>query len=276
MQSLYFMFLRLANNTDSLNAATMKAVVLLTFFLSSSLGDFYKGFHFHPHRKTDFQIPLEDMEKHMDDENSDWKFKFKDYGNCVRAKINPFKMPKKLTFCWRHNQEFKDAFNFINLVGTKNGESVVEQFETSSWREMRGNYKMLNYMMIHRNFYGSLWHMVHDVNSESNGMGPQQGQGYTWYEWEHWCVAINFEIGQAISYVNGIKDGDTIQGDHVWGSPLEKAINMSHGGEGIVTDVLFGCNFWNIRGGHKTSFRSMGKITDMHLREICSIQTLIH
>ena len=242
----------------------MKVALLMMIFSSTSFSKLQKGFHFNPRRTMDYQIPVEDMVKHIDDEKSDWHFKFKEYGNCVRADVKPFKMPNKLTFCWKHNQEFKDSMNFINLIGTSDGRSIVDAFNDTSWRKMRGEHVMLNFLMLHRNYYGSLWHMVHDKNGESNGLGPQEGHGYTWYEWEHWCVAINFEIGQAVSYVNGYKDGDTVQGDGFWRSPLQEAISKSHEGKGMVTDVLFGCNFWNIKGPY-TSFRSMGKMTDMHL-----------
>ena len=121
---------------------------------------------------------------------------------------------------------------------------------------------MVNFAMLHRNRYGSLWHSVHDKNGESNGLGPNAGQGWDWYKWEHWCAAINYVDGQAISYVNGINDGGTITGKQFWMDPLNKANEFSSE-EDLVTDVLFGCNMFNLI--EKTCFRSMGKMTDFQL-----------
>ena len=75
--------------------------IFLLFCLSfdSSTGKIVKGFHFNPLRRTDYQIPIGDMIDHANNNQSTWVFNFKDYGNCVRANKEPFKMPRKLTFC---------------------------------------------------------------------------------------------------------------------------------------------------------------------------------
>ena len=121
---------------------------------------------------------------------------------------------------------------------------------------------MINFINLHRNLYGTVWHQVFEEWKDSNGLGPFAGQGWWWYKWEHWCVAVDFEVGQVISYVNGIKDGDTITGDSHFKDPLKVANNHSFE-EDLVTDILIGCNFFDLR--EKTNFRSMGKMTEMHL-----------
>ena len=73
------------------------------------------------------------------------------------------------------------------------------------------------------------------------GENPTDGRSGLHLEWEHWCVAINFEEGQAISFVNGIKDGDTVAGD---GSLIE-ANKLSYEDD-LITDVLFSCNLFNL------------------------------
>ena len=86
---------------------------------------------------------------------------------------------------------------------------------------------MVNFINLHRNNWGTVWHQVHEEWAESNGLGPFAGQGWDWYKWEHWCAAINYEEGQAITYVNGIEDGGTILGDTHWMDPLTEANKFS-------------------------------------------------
>ena len=252
----------------------MILLLLFTVSLDSSTGKIVKGFHFNPLRRTDYQIPIGDMVDHANNNQSSWVFNFTGYGNCVRANKEPFKMPRKLTFCWKHNHDYFDGFNFINLVGTSHGKSILEDFAKNvTWNKMRGQHRMINYLLLNRNFYGSLWHTVHNINGQSNGLAQMDGVGSTWYEWEHWCVAINFEEGQAISYVNGVKDGDTVAGDPFWLNPLNEANKFSFEDD-LVTDVLFGCNFFNL--DFKTCFRSLGKSTEYHLFDrILSVNEMI-
>ena len=80
-----------------------------------------------------------------------------------------------------------------------------------------------------------------NVWGESNRLVQMEGVGSTLYEWEHWCVAIHFEEGLAINFVNGIKDGDTVAGD---GSLIE-ANKLSYEDD-LITDVLFSCNLFNL------------------------------
>ena len=229
------------------------------------LGSIEKGFHFNPFRKTDYQIPVEDMRKHADDPNSSWVFDFRKYGNCVRVNKEPFKLPRKFTFCWKHNHDFSESMNFINMVGTSHGKSILDDFDKKmSWRKMRGEHRMVNFVQLHRNNYGSVWHEVHESYSESNGLGPIAGEGWDWYKWEHWCIAVNFEVGQVISYVNGISDGATILGDDFWMDNLNKANEFSSEDD-LVTDVLFGCNLYMVSMIPDNCFRSMGKMTDFQL-----------
>ena len=235
--------------------------------LRVSLGSIVKGFYFNPLRQTDYQIPVEDMKEHADNPQSNWTFNFRKYGNCVRANMEPFKLPRKFTFCWKHNHHFSESMNFINFVGTSHGKSILEDFDNNvSWRKMKGEHRMINFVVLHRNLYASLWHMVHETNWESNILGGIAGQGYDWYNWEHWCAAINYENGQAITYVNGIEDGATVVGDSHWMDPLMEANKFSFE-EDLVTDVLFGCNMFNIND-FPACFRSMGKMTDFQIFDI--------
>ena len=125
-------------------------LLLFWFSLDSSTGSIVKGFHFNPFRKTDYQIPVADMIDHANNNQSNWSFNFRKYGNCVRANKEPFKMPRKFTFCWKHNYDYFDSFNFINLVGTSHGKSILEDFDRNmSWYEMRGQHRMINYLKLH-------------------------------------------------------------------------------------------------------------------------------
>ena len=241
----------------------LSIIFLCLICFDFSLGSILKGYHFNPFRKTDYQIPVEDMKMHADDPQSNWSFNFKKYGNCIRPNIQSFKLPRKFTFCWKHNHDFSESMNFINLVGSSHGKSILDDFDNNvSWRKMRGEYRMVNFINLHRNNWGTVWHQVHEEWAESNGLGPFAGQGWDWYKWEHWCVAVDFEAGQVISYVNGIKDGDDISGDEKFMDPLNKANEFSFE-EDMITDVLIGCNFFDLR--ESTNFRSMGRMTELHL-----------
>ena len=163
-------------------------------------------------------------------------FNFRKYGNCVRADIEPFKMPRKFTFCFKKFGDYSENFNFINLVGTSHGKSIIEDFDNkTSWRKMKGEHRMINYIMIHMLHWGCFWHTIHETKASSGGLGGVLGN--TWFDWEIWCLAANFEDGQMISYVNGVLDGGPINGDQVWMDPLKKANNLSFE-EDLITDVL--------------------------------------
>ena len=235
-------------------------VIFWMTFVGSS-GSIYKGFQFNPNRKTDYQIPLNDMKQHAKDPESDWVFDFRKFGNCVRLIKEPFKLPRNFTFCWKHSYDFSESMNFISFVGSSNGKSILEDFDKNkTWRQMRGEHRMINFVTLHRNWYGSLWHDVHEKYAESNGLQFVHG----WYKWEHWCAAVNFELGQVITYVNGNYDGGTIWGDKMWMDQLNKANEFSFE-EDLVTDVLFGCNLFMVDGTPDSCFRSMGKMTDFQL-----------
>ena len=52
--------------------------------------------------------------------------------------------------------------------------------------------------------WGGVWHQVGYKVQDSNGLS---GKVYGWKRWEQWCVAFDVEVGQIISYVDGVFDG---------------------------------------------------------------------
>ena len=92
-------------------------LVLLLVNFDFLLGSIQTGYHFNPGRNADWQIPVSDMLKHEKDPESEWVFNFRKYGNCVRANVNPFKLPRKFTICLKKFHDFAESMNFINFVG---------------------------------------------------------------------------------------------------------------------------------------------------------------
>ena len=224
-----------------------------------------KGYHFNPGRKADWQVPMSEMLEHEKNNNSQWVFNFTKHGNCVRANVEPFKMPRKFTFCLKKFHDFAESMNMINLVGTSHGGSILEDFKNNlTWNKIRGQHRMINYIVIHMMHWDVQWITVHETKSLSGGLARVKGQGITWYDWEHWCLGVNFEDGQLITYVNGEFDGANINGDEFWLDPLNQANNLSYADD-MITDVLFGCNMFYPKEIYEQNFRSLGKMTDFHL-----------
>ena len=223
-------------------------------------GEIVRGFHFNPRRQEDYQIPMEEMKEHKQNESSTWAFDFENYGNCVRVKKDPFKLPDKFTFCFRINHDISESANFISFIGTKHGRSVLEDFEKDvPWRRLVGEHEMVNLITLHKNHWNTVWTSIHNYDRfDSNG---QAFRGWQWYEWESWCIGRDFENGQVTSCVDGNFDGaSTYEGEQSFQSFLNTTYQFSSE-PGLVTDVLFGCNLFL----EDSFFRTMGKMTQWHL-----------
>ena len=100
---------------------------------------------------------------------------------------------------------------------------------------------------------------IHNHNSfDSNG---QAFRGWQWYEWESWCIGIDFENGQVTSYVDGHFDGASVyEGEASFQGYLNTTYQFTSEA-GLVTDVFFGCNLFK----EDSFFRTTGKMTQWQL-----------
>ena len=80
-----------------------------------------RGFYINKKREQIFDNPEDHLEK-----NGSWMWDFTEYGNCVRYDIQPFKLPRQLSMCFKINHDFTDLFNIMNFMSTRSGKSVVE------------------------------------------------------------------------------------------------------------------------------------------------------
>ena len=196
-----------------------------------------------------------------EDKTSDWVFDFKNYGNCVRLEKKPFILPQKFTFCFRINHDISESANFISFVGTKHGRSVLEDFDNNvPWNDLvgEGEHAMVNLVTLHKNHWNTVWTSIHNGTWDSNG---QAFKGWQWYEWESWCIGIDFENGQVTSYVDGHFDGASVyEGDMSFQLYLNNTYQYTREPR-LVTDVFFGCNLFR-EGSY---FRTTGKMTNWQL-----------
>ena len=152
-----------------------------------------------------FPIPEGEMNAHQNDPESTWMYDFEKDSHCARIDVKPFTLPSKWTACYKSNHDYVDNFVFLSLLSTKSGESIVEGFKNKTYRQMRGEGEIVNLITFFKALgWGGVWHKVGYKTMDTNGLA---GKAYGWKRWEQWCVAFDMEVGQVISYVDGMDDG---------------------------------------------------------------------
>ena len=73
------------------------------------------------------------------------------------------------------------------------------------WRQISSEGEVVNLITISKDLgWEPLFHTVGSTWHGSNGLSGHQ---YGWKKWEQWCVAFDMDVGQTITYVNGVDDG---------------------------------------------------------------------
>ena len=178
-------------------------LLLLICLISKIMAESLIGFHFHPDRKRP-QARLKDHERNP---NSTWMFDIEKDGYCARIDVKPFTLSPRVTVCYKVNHDFVDSFVFLSLLSTASGNSVVEDFKTKSFREMKGEGGMVNLLTVFKDQgWGGMWHQVGNKTRDTNGL-THPHKKYGWMRWEQWCAGFDMEVGQVFTYVDGLFDG---------------------------------------------------------------------
>jgi len=180
-------------------------------------------------------------------------YNFESDSHCARIDVKPFLLPKKFTVCFKVNNEFTKTFQFLSLLSTKSGESLVGGFKNKTFNEMRQEIIPL-LAAAYNQGWSSVWHDVGNKWTTSTG---GLGLSFGWQKWEQRCVGFDFDVGKVTHYIDGLDDGSQIRGNEFFSDALKWA-NDQLKEKNLVTDVLIGCS-------HGAMGMSFGQITDIQM-----------
>ena len=107
-------------------------LLCLVIYCGKATGDVtFKGYSFEGDRIW-YPIGWWDWMLHEANPDSTWILDFKNFGNCARLNVKPFILPKKWTTCYKVNHRSAQAFTFLSLISSLSGNSVVDDFETTT------------------------------------------------------------------------------------------------------------------------------------------------
>ena len=187
-------------------------LIILTLLINRICTEELLGFHFHPDRK--YAKAHQKLREHRKDPNSTFMFDLETEGYCARIDVKPFILPSKLTVCYKSNHDFIGTFIFLSLLSTKSGNSLVDDFKNKTYREMKGEGGLMNLITVFKDHgWGGMFHQVGNKTQDTNGL-TYPHKRYGWKRWEQWCAAFDMEVGQVITYVDGLFDGAGVDIQH--------------------------------------------------------------
>ena len=97
---------------------------MLLMMVSSSRVAFtvepFKGFRFNKGqgRQPHWPIPEEEMKAHEENPNSNWRYNFQNDSYCARLELEPFKIPRQITVCFKSNNDMVNGvgLSFFKIV----------------------------------------------------------------------------------------------------------------------------------------------------------------